>query len=62
MLGKGEKDSQDYQDLLPLTISLHNDEEVKVSTHATHLVGSALSDPFLSYRDGLQGLRGPLYE
>ena len=32
-----------------------------VSAHATHLVGSALSDPFLSYSAGLQGLAGPLH-
>lgn len=60
MLGKGGKD-QDFQDLLRSTLSLHDDEEVNVSAHATHLVGSALSGPFLSYSDGLQGLTGPLY-
>ncbi|PIG82780.1 citrate synthase [Aspergillus arachidicola] len=32
-----------------------------VSAHATHLVGSALSDPFLSYSAGLLGLAGPLH-
>src|SRR5690606_26457137 len=32
-----------------------------VSAHATHLVGSALSDPFLAYSAGLQGLAGPLH-
>lgn len=32
-----------------------------MSAHATHLVGSALSDPFLSYSAGLLGLAGPLH-
>ena len=33
----------------------------KVSAHATHLVGSALSDPYLSFSAGLNGLAGPLH-
>lgn len=42
--------------------ALHGDHEGgNVSAHATHLVGSALSDPFLSYSAGLQGLAGPLH-
>ncbi len=32
-----------------------------VSGHATHLVGSALSDPFFSFSAGLNGLAGPLH-
>ena len=32
-----------------------------VSAHATHLVGSALSDPYYSYSAGLNGLAGPLH-
>lgn len=32
-----------------------------VSAHTTHLVGSALSDPYLSYAAGLNGLAGPLH-
>jgi citrate synthase len=32
-----------------------------VSAHATHLVGSALSDPYLSFSAGLNGLAGPLH-
>ncbi len=31
------------------------------SAHATHLVGSALSDPYLSFSAGLNGLAGPLH-
>ena len=32
-----------------------------VSAHTTHLVGSALSDPFLSCAAGMNGLAGPLH-
>ena len=32
-----------------------------VSAHTTHLVGSALSDPYLSYAAGMAGLAGPLH-
>lgn len=43
-------------------LTIHSDHEGgNVSAHATHLVGSALSDPFLSYSAGLNGLAGPLH-
>lgn len=62
MLGKGGKKNQIFQDLLRLYLALHGDHEGgNISAHATHLVGSALSDPFLSYSAGLQGLAGPLH-
>ena len=62
MLGKGGKENENFQDLLRLYLALHADHEGgNVSAHATHLVGSALSDPFLSYSAGLQGLAGPLH-
>jgi len=62
MLGKGGKENEGFQDLLRLYLALHGDHEGgNVSAHATHLVGSALSDPFLSYSAGLQGLAGPLH-
>lgn len=32
-----------------------------VSAHATHLVGSALSDPYFAFSAGLNGLAGPLH-
>ena len=32
-----------------------------MSAHATHLVGSALSDPYFSLSAGLNGLAGPLH-
>lgn len=62
MLGKGGKGNENFQDLLRLYLALHGDHEGgNVSAHTTHLVGSALSDPFLSYSAGLQGLAGPLH-
>ena len=62
MLGKGSTENEGFQDLLRLYLALHGDHEGgNVSAHATHLVGSALSDPFLSYSAGLQGLAGPLH-
>lgn len=62
LLGKGGKEHEDFHDLLRLYLALHGDHEGgNVSAHATHLVGSALSDPFLSYSAGLLGLAGPLH-
>jgi citrate synthase len=62
MLGRGGSKHEGFQDLLRLYLALHGDHEGgNVSAHATHLVGSALSDPFLSYSAGLQGLAGPLH-
>eukprot|EP01017_Pseudomicrothorax_dubius_P017503 TRINITY_DN1970_c0_g1_i1.p1 TRINITY_DN1970_c0_g1~~TRINITY_DN1970_c0_g1_i1.p1 ORF type:complete len:452 (+),score=100.14 TRINITY_DN1970_c0_g1_i1:38-1393(+) len=43
-------------------LSIHSDHEGgNVSAHTTHLVGSALSDPYLSYSAGINGLAGPLH-
>jgi len=62
MLGKGSRENESFQDLMRLYLALHGDHEGgNVSAHTTHLVGSALSDPFLSYSAGLQGLAGPLH-
>ncbi|CAN6622448.1 2-methylcitrate synthase, mitochondrial [Trichomonascus vanleenenianus] len=58
----GKEDNEGFVDLLRLYFALHGDHEGgNVSAHATHLVGSALSDPYLSYSAGLQGLAGPLH-
>ena len=32
-----------------------------MSAHTSHVVGSALSDPYLSFAAGLNGLAGPLH-
>ncbi|RDA93304.1 hypothetical protein CP533_2056 [Ophiocordyceps camponoti-saundersi (nom. inval.)] len=51
-----------FEDMMRLYLALHGDHEGgNVSAHATHLVGSALSDPYLSYGAGLLGLAGPLH-
>jgi len=43
-------------------LCIHSDHEGgNVSAHATHLIGSALSDPYLSFSGGLNGLAGPLH-
>lgn len=43
-------------------MSIHCDHEGgNVSAHATHLVGSGLSDVYLSYAAGINGLAGPLH-
>ena len=62
LLRKGGKKNESFHDLLRLYLALHGDHEGgNVSAHATHLIGSALSDPYLSYSAGLLGLAGPLH-
>ena len=46
-------------DLNPCSYSDH--EGGNVSAHTVHLVASALSDPYLSFSAGLNGLAGPLH-
>jgi citrate synthase len=51
-----------FQELLRLYMTIHADHEGgNVSAHTTHLVGSALSDPYLSFAAGMNGLAGPLH-
>lgn len=51
-----------FQNLMRLYLTIHADHEGgNVSAHTTHLVGSALSDPYLSLSAGLNGLAGPLH-
>lgn len=55
-------DSADFHELMRLYLTIHTDHEGgNVSAHTTHLVGSALSDPYLSYAAGMAGLAGPLH-
>lgn len=57
----GYEDPQ-FADLLRLYLTIHSDHEGgNVSAHTCHLVGSALSDPYLSFAAGLNGLAGPLH-
>jgi citrate synthase len=45
-----------------LYLCIHTDHEGgNASAHTTHLVGSTLSDPYLSYAAGLNALAGPLH-
>jgi citrate synthase len=51
-----------FRELMRLYLSIHADHEGgNVSAHATHLVGSALSDPYYSLSAGMNGLAGPLH-
>src|SRR5690349_5875900 len=51
-----------FKELMRLYMTIHADHEGgNVSAHTTHLVGSALSDPYLSYASGMNGLAGPLH-
>lgn len=55
-------DSEEFKELMRLYLTIHSDHEGgNVSAHTTHLVGSALSSPFLSVAAGLNGLAGPLH-
>jgi len=54
MLGYGDNES--FVELMRLYMTIHSDHEGgNVSAHTGHLVGSALSDPFLSYSAALNG-------
>ena len=44
-----------------LKIIFSDHEGGNVSAHTSHLVGSALSDPYLSFAAALNGLAGPLH-
>jgi citrate synthase len=58
MIGKPKP----YDDVARMYFILHSDHESgNVSAHTTHLVHSALSDPYYAYSAGLNGLAGPLH-
>ncbi len=51
-----------FKSLMRLYMTIHADHEGgNVSAHSTHLVGSALSDAYLSLVAGMNGLAGPLH-
>ncbi len=51
-----------YEEISRLYFILHSDHESgNVSAHTTHLVASALSDPYYALSAGLDGLAGPLH-
>jgi|TARA_Y100000994_G_C15702625_1_gene445776 citrate synthase len=52
----------EFTDLIRLYMTIHSDHEGgNVSAHTSHLVGSALSDAYLSFSAGMNGLAGPLH-
>ena len=55
-------DDPSFYALMRLYMTIHADHEGgNVSAHTTHLVGSALSDPYLAFTAGMTGLAGPLH-
>ncbi|MFN4972465.1 MAG: citrate (Si)-synthase, eukaryotic [Bacteroidota bacterium] len=60
MLGYG--DNEAFKELMRLYMVIHADHEGgNVSAHTCHLVGSALSDPYLAFSAAMNGLAGPLH-
>ncbi|XP_029445094.1 citrate synthase, mitochondrial-like isoform X2 [Rhinatrema bivittatum] len=52
----------EFTELMRLYLTIHSDHEGgNVSAHTCHLVGSALSDPYLSFAAAINGLAGPLH-
>jgi citrate synthase len=59
MLGFKDEGLRDY---LRLFLTIHADHEGgNASAHTTHLTGSTLSDPYLSFSAGMNALSGPLH-
>lgn len=55
-------ENESFKELMRLYLTIHADHEGgNVSAHATHLVGSALSDPYYAFAAGMTGLAGPLH-
>jgi citrate synthase len=55
-------DSHQFDELMRLYLVIHSDHEGgNASAHTTHLVGSTLADPYLSFAAGLNALAGPLH-
>lgn len=59
MLGKG---NEDFKSLMRLYLTIHADHEGgNASAHTAHLVGSTLSDCYLSFASAINALAGPLH-
>ncbi len=59
MLGN---DDEDFKSLMRMYLTIHADHEGgNASAHTSHLVGSTLSDPYLSLSAGMNALAGPLH-
>lgn len=58
----GITDNSLFDELMRLYMTLHCDHEGgNASAHTCHLVGSALSDPYLSFSAAINALAGPLH-
>ena len=58
----GVSDHPDFKSLMRLYLTIHADHEGgNASAHTAHLVGSTLSDAYLSFAAGLNSLAGPLH-
>jgi citrate synthase len=55
-------DDDGFKEYMRLFLTIHADHEGgNASAHSTHLVGSTLSDPYLSLSGGMNALAGPLH-
>ncbi|MES1918875.1 hypothetical protein MHBO_000770 [Bonamia ostreae] len=55
-------DKFEVDELMRLYMTIHSDHEGgNVSSHTAHLVGSAMSDPYLAFSASINGLAGPLH-
>lgn len=55
-------DDADFHSLMRLYLTIHADHEGgNASAHTVNLVGSTLSDPYLSFAAGMNALAGPLH-
>ncbi len=55
-------EGEDFKELIRLYLTIHADHEGgNASAHATHLVGSTLSDAYFALSGGMNALAGPLH-
>lgn len=55
-------DDPQFKELMRLYMTIHADHEGgNASAHTVHLIGSTLSDPYLSFAGGMNSLAGPLH-
>jgi citrate synthase len=55
-------DTPEFDELMRMYLVIHSDHEGgNASAHTTHLIGSTLADPYLSFAGGLNALAGPLH-
>ncbi len=55
-------DDKEFHELMRVYLCIHCDHEGgNVSAHTSHVVSSALADPYLAFAAGMNGLAGPLH-